>query len=85
MDIAAIERRLESGESLKVKYRFPLETEGYTRDGGYGVRSDRLVDVSSERGRLFAKFQGRTPIWIDSDEVIDVLPDDGIYEDFPAE
>lgn len=83
MDLAVIERRLEAGEALKIKYRYPVEqVEGY-HSRGYAVRSDKLVDVSAGLKRLYTKFRGETAIWLDLDEVVDILPDDGIYEDFP--
>ena len=85
MDLADIEKRLESGESLKVKYKYPLEmSAGGSGRCAYGVRSDKLVDVSRELRRLYAMFKGKTPIWIESDEAMEVLADDGVYEDFPA-
>lgn len=82
MDLIEIERRLESGESLKVKYKYPAEASSSA--SGYGIRSDKLVDISRDLDRLYAKFQGETPIWIQSDEVLEILPDDGVYQDFPA-
>lgn len=84
MDIASINRKLEAGEALKIKYRYPLES-GSRSCPKYGVRSDKLVDVSLELKRLYVNFRGVTPIWLESDEVIEILPDDGVYEEFPQE
>ena len=83
MDLASIEKRLEAGESLKIKYRYPMEPEGYARGFQYGVRSDKLLDVSVELGRLYTVFRGKTPIWLEADEIIEIVSDDGVYEDFP--
>lgn len=83
MEIAAIGRRLELGEQLKIKYRYPEETNENSNTL-FGVRSDRLVDVSVELGRLYTNFRGETPIWLQADEVLDISPDDGVYEDFQS-
>jgi len=81
MDLASIGQRLESGEHLKIKYRYPIAGE-VDSNQAYGVRSDKLLDVSREGNRLFAKFRGMTPVWIQVDEVLDIAPDDGVYEEF---
>lgn len=85
MDLASIEQRLMSGEALKVKYRYPCDSSD--REGGraYGVRTDKLVDVSTELNRLYALFRGVTPIWLEQSDVIEILPDDGVYEEFSDE
>lgn len=85
MDLASIERKLEAGELLKIKYRYPRETGETCRCSRYGVRFDRLLDVSVENRRLFARFRGEVPIWIEEDEVIEIVPDDGIYTEFGEE
>lgn len=82
MDVKAIERRLEAGEKLKIKYRYPRDTEKGTK---WGVRSDKLVDVSSELKRFYTTFRGDTPIWLKADEVIEISPDDCQYQDFLEE
>ena len=82
MDFASIEKKLEAGEGLKIKYRYPYMTEGYAGSSKYGVRSDKLLDVSVELGRLYTAFRGETPIWLEADEIIEIVPDDGVYEDF---
>lgn len=85
MDITSIEELLESGKKLKIKYRYPLETGGLYKKSHYGVRCDRLSDVSIELNRFYTLFRGENPIWLEADEVIDVVPDDGVYEEFPNE
>lgn len=85
MDLASIEERLVAGENLKVKYRYPVETRGYSRRPQYGVRSDKLLDVSVELKRFYTKFRGESPIWLHAKEVLEVTPDDGVYEDFAPE
>ncbi|MHB0913799.1 MAG: hypothetical protein ACYC2Y_10220 [Armatimonadota bacterium] len=80
MDIEAVGLRLEAGEALKIKYRYPSTEDG---DGPrYGVRTDKLLDVSVELGRYYTNFRGVTPIWLEEDEVVEVFRDDGLYEDF---
>ncbi len=83
IDLAAIEEQMTLGKSFKIKYRYPLDT-GTGRDS-YGVRSDKLMDVSKELGRLYTLFRGATPIWIEDFEILEIGPDDGIYEEFEAE
>ena len=80
VDLAAIEEQMTLGKSFKIKYRYPQATHS-TRDR-FGVRSDRLMDVSTEYGRCYTLFRGETPIWIEEEEVIEIGPDDGIYEEF---
>ena len=77
MDLASIEQRLVAGEELKVKYRYPFEDSNK-----HGIRTDKLLDVSLELRRFYTKFRGESPIWLDIGEVIEVTPDDGVYEDF---
>lgn len=77
MDLASIEQKLVAGEALKVKYRYPMDGVGNT-----GVRTDKLLDVSIELNRFYTKFRGESPIWVEQDEVIEIVPDDGVYEDF---
>lgn len=84
MDVQLIEQQLEAGQKFKIKYRYPQNT-GKGGSAEWGVRSDRLVDVSSELKRFYTNFRGDTPIWLNEDEVIEVTPDDGRYQDFPAE
>jgi len=83
MDIAAIEQKLVSGEELKIKYKYPIEPSG--RGPQFGVRTDKLNDVSIELRRFYTKFRGDAPIWVSEDEVIEITPDDGVYQEFPAE
>lgn len=83
MDIAAIEQKLVSGEELKVKYKYPIETSGSDKGPHFGVRTDKLLDVSTELGRYYTKFRGDAPIWVSSDEVIEITPDDGDYDEYP--
>ncbi len=85
MDLASIEERLVVGENLKVKYRYPVEARGHSRRPEYGVRSDKLLDVSVELKRFYTKFRGESPIWLDAKEVLEVSLDDGVYEDFAPE
>ena len=85
MDIAAIDQKLEAGENLKIKYRYPSQPNGHSGRPQYGIRSDKLVDVSVELDRFYTNFRGQTPIWLESDEVIEVVPDDGIYQEFTVE
>lgn len=82
MDLSSIEQRLEAGENLKIKYRYPVESDGFSHGKRYGIRSDKLLDVSVELGRLYASFRGQTPVWVEIDEVIEVASDDGVYADF---
>ena len=82
MDMMSIEMKLEAGEELKIKYRYPCETGGYAGNSQYGVRSDKLLDVSVELKRLYTSFRGQLPIWLEMDEVIEIVPDDGVYQDF---
>ena len=81
MDLTSIELKLESGEGLKIKYRYPVESGGF-RDSNYAVRSDKLLDVSVELNRFYTNFRGEVPIWIEIDEVLEITPDDGLYDDF---
>lgn len=81
MDIASIESKLESGESLKIKYRYPIEG-GYKSAQKYAVRSDKLLDVSLELNRFYTQFRGDVPIWVEAHEVIEITEDDGVYKDF---
>ena len=85
MNIAAIEQKLVAGEELKIKYKYPIETGGSSRGPQVGVRTDKLSDVSIELKRFYTKFRGESPIWVDEDEVVDITPDDGIYQEYPAE
>ena len=85
MDIAAIEQKLVSGEELKIKYKYPIETRGSSNGPQVGVRTDKLSDVSIELKRFYTKFRGDAPIWVDEHEVVDITPDDGVYEEYPAE
>lgn len=85
MDLSAIERRLEEGEDLKVKYRYPVERSARGGTAQHCVRSDKLLDVSVELQRFYTNFRGETPIWLEEDEIIEIVPDDGRYEDFPYE
>jgi hypothetical protein len=80
MDVKSIEHRLEAGEKLKIKYRYPLETYG-ANEARHGLRTDKLVDVSVDLERFYTNFRGGTPIWLNIDEVIEIVPDDGVYED----
>ena len=80
IDLAAIEEQMTLGKSFKIKYRYPLQT-GAMHDR-YGVRSDKLMDVSTELGRLYTLFRGETPIWVEEEELIEIGADDGVYEDF---
>lgn len=82
MDVNSIAQRLDAGESLKVKYRYPQDSGDATNTTVYGVRSDKLVDVSVKLKRFYTKFRGKTPVWIEADEVLHITTDDGIYEDF---
>lgn len=77
MDLFSVARKLESGDKLKVTYRYPSQGD----DNQYGIRSDKLVDISVERKRIYTNFRGQTPIWIEEGEVIEVSEDDGIYEE----
>lgn len=83
IDLAAIEEQMTLGKSFKIKYRYPQQT-GTLRDR-FGVRSDKLMDVSKDLGRLYTLFRGATPIWIEEEELIEIGPDDGIYEEFDEE
>lgn len=80
VDLAAIEEQMTLGKSFKIKYHYPQRTG--TLADRYGVRSDKLMDVSKELGRLYTLFRGETPIWIEEEELIEIGPDDGIYEEF---
>lgn|GEM_PF-1178659 len=85
MDLPSIEQRLVNGDALKVKYRYPCQDSGQGGHRTHGVRTDKLVDVSVELNRLYTLFRGVTPIWLDQEDVIEILPDDGVYEEFPDE
>ena len=85
MDFESIDQRLESGEDLKIKYRYPLAEGADTWGLQYGVRSDKLVDVSVERKRFYTNFRGEIPIWLENHEVIEIVPDDGVYQEFSGE
>jgi len=82
MDLASIEQRLEAGEDLKIKYRYPVEAGKCPSGSRHGIRSDKLLDVSVELGRFYTVFRGEVPIWIEVGEVIEIAPDDGVYMDF---
>jgi hypothetical protein len=84
MDVASIDAKLQAGEQLKIKYRYPLKGKESSRSPRYGVRTDKLLDVSVEIDRFYTCFRSETPIWLEADEVIEVTPDDGVYEDLPA-
>ena len=85
MDVRSVEARLEAGEKLKIKYRYPCETGGDKCCPRQGVRSDKLLDVSTELERFYTNFRGETPIWLEAKEVIEIVPDDEVYEELPAE
>ncbi|MDI6828123.1 MAG: hypothetical protein QME62_06545 [Armatimonadota bacterium] len=82
MDLMAIESKLISGEGLKIKYRYPRQLNPGEKGPAYGVRTDKLVDVSTELRRFYVLFRKEKPIWINEDEVIEITSDDGIYEEF---
>ena len=48
MDLASIAQRLEAGEGLKIKYRYPIEPSEGRSGPRYGIRTDPLLDVSVE-------------------------------------
>lgn len=81
MDIAEIERRLQAGEKLKIRYRYPQGGSQIRRDV-YGERTDKLMDVSTELDRFYTLFRGTTPIWLESDEIVEIAEDDEIYQEF---
>lgn len=85
MDIATIEQRLVSGDEFKIKYRYPIESSGRGHSAKFGVRTDKLLDVSVELERYYTKFRGQSPIWVGADEVVEIVPDDRDYEEFPSE
>ena len=85
MDLAAIEERLVSGDELKIKYRYPVENTGRSYGTQFGVRTDKLLDVSVELARFYTKFRGESPVWLSAEEVLEIIPDDGVYEELPAE
>lgn len=82
-DLADIEDQMALGQSFKIKYRYPLDT-GTNRER-FAVRSDRLMDVSREFSRFYTLYRGVTPIWLEAEEIIEMSPDDGVYEDFEDE
>jgi len=81
MDLTLIEQRLVDGEALKVKYRYPCVRAPGKRGPEFGVRSDKLVDVSLERNRFYTLFRGTTPVWLEEEDVIEIAEDDGVYEE----
>ena len=83
MDLASIDEKLVAGEALKIKYRYPVEDAG--RGSRFGVRTDKLLDVSLDLERFYTKFRGDEPIWVSADEMIEIVPDDGVYEELPGE
>ena len=83
MDLASIDEKLVAGEALKIKYRYPVEDSG--RGSRFGVRTDRLLDVSLDLERFYTKFRGDEPIWVSAEEMIEIVPDDGVYEELPGE
>jgi len=85
MDLASIEQKLEAGEGLKIKYRYPVDAGKYYSSPRYGMRSDKLLDVSVELGRFYTAFRGGAPIWLEADEVLEIAPDDGVYMEFTEE
>lgn len=85
LDLASIEEQLELGRRFKIKYRYPREEFAGQKGPPCGMRSDRLVDVSIELRRFYTLFRGATPIWLEEEEIIELVPDDGIYEEFSEE
>jgi hypothetical protein len=70
MDLRTIEERLDQGRSFNVTYEYPSTVRDNATGSIYRRRTDRLLDVSSERRRLFVAYGGHTPIWIEAYEVI---------------
>ncbi|HUV05447.1 MAG TPA: hypothetical protein VMX94_10110 [Armatimonadota bacterium] len=85
MDLASIAQRLEAGEGLKIKYRYPIQPSDCRSGPRCGIRTDKLLDVSVELGRFYTVFRGEVPIWLEADEVLEITPDDGVYMDFTEE
>ena len=78
VDLAELAERLDAEERLKVRYKFPKRSphgDGVT----WCERVGKLLDVEEE-GRLLFIAQDNSVVWIKTDEAIEILPDDGIYE-----
>ncbi len=73
MNMRKLEQLLRQGRVFRVRYEYP----GRVRDGGtgsiYKTRTDRLLDVCPRTRRLFVRFDDRSPIWIESYEVVEVI------------
>lgn len=84
MDLRNLDRLLDEGRKIVVKYEYPGRSRDSESGSIYKVRTDRLLDVAPDRNRLFVEFNGTTPIWIEKYEAIDYWVEDEIPEDVAA-
>jgi len=84
MDLRKLDRMLEQGRRIVVRYEYPGSARSADTDSIYRVRTDRLLDVATDRNRLFVEFDGRVPIWIEKYEAIDAWVEDEAASEMAA-
>ena len=84
MNLRKLDRMLEDGRSVLVRYEYPSTERSMESGSIYRVRTDRLLDVEPETNRLFVHFDGRVPIWIEKYEAIDVWAEDEVAAEVAA-
>lgn len=70
MDYAKLEAMLDDGEHLEVTYQYPTTDV----DADFATRTDKLLAVEPAKNRFFVSFKGRTPVWIERHEVLNIEP-----------
>jgi len=70
MDFDELCREMDEGIKITVTYEYPSTVRDESTGSIYRQRTDELLDVSPEQKRLFVRYDGRMPIWIEAYEVI---------------
>jgi hypothetical protein len=70
MDFEKLDRELDKGKKIAVTYEYPSTVRDKSTGSIYRQRTDELLDVAPERKRLFVRYKGKMPIWIEAYEVI---------------
>lgn len=78
MNLQSVAQRLDASEKLKVKYRLPVKGDNGSTE--WQIRTDKLLDVDTDRHMLYVAFEGNSVIWVKEEEAIEVDSDDGVYE-----
>ncbi len=74
MDFHALDAQLDRGEQLVVTYRYPVIGSEGQSCCDFKIRTDRLLAVEPSNGRVFVRFKGEPPVWIESHEVVKIEP-----------